>query len=252
MCGCEMQFHWNAMIDQGRNVMRHLIIGVSNVMQHMSICLKWAWNPRILTRIVVAAVLVVVAWFVEWWLVGGASYQKFFNHKNIAALPAEQLALQFGQNTKYNTSISDQRQFGQNTQYNTTIFDQRQFKVWPKYTIQNSSLTQYNWAKIHKQKIISSHYKLIKIKKSKNDFWPTDTNTAMISKKKRSKGFVLFSKLVNNKIVWKFSSRCETGQLAICSSWKQNRPQLFFLLLQPMTQNWSWAHVHIQSFDICG
>ena len=65
--------------------------------------------------VIVIVVVVVVAWFVEWWLVGGASYQKFFNHKNIAALPTEQLALQFGQNTRYNTSISDQRQVGQNT-----------------------------------------------------------------------------------------------------------------------------------------
>ena len=65
--------------------------------------------------VVVIVVVVVVAWFVEWWLVGGASYQKFFNHKNIAALPTEQLALQFGQNRQYNTFISDQRQFGQNT-----------------------------------------------------------------------------------------------------------------------------------------
>ena len=68
--------------------------------------------------VIVVVDVVVVAWFVEWWLVGGASYQKFFNHKNIAALPTEQLALQFGQNTQYNTFISDQRQFGQNTQFN--------------------------------------------------------------------------------------------------------------------------------------
>ena len=54
MCGCEMQFHWNAMIDQWL-----MIDQGRNVMRHMSICLKWAWNPRILTRTVVVVVVVV-------------------------------------------------------------------------------------------------------------------------------------------------------------------------------------------------
>ena len=51
MCGCEMQFHWNAMIDQWL-----MIDQGRNVMRHMSICLKWAWNPRILTRSLVVVV----------------------------------------------------------------------------------------------------------------------------------------------------------------------------------------------------